>query len=166
MKKPHCPEFITCVITPQMDGMVRFGGMRTTFYKTALFSFCFVVLSACINKPSAINITKQDSSDSIAQVDIDSAGQTSFEAISQPDEKTTDTVLTIVRNLAIIKKLEHDVDELSNHERHVSFRIHFTDSSKLNYEVIVGEDNGQNIVTYHNIILDAKTLKILSIDAE
>ena len=82
--------------------------------------------------------------------------------IIQPKEATTDTILEIIRNLPEVRKVANEIETLSNHTRHVSYRVLYEDSTNTVYNIIVGEDNGMSVATYFNFRIDAKTFKILS----
>jgi len=83
---------------------------------------------------------------------------------------TIDKITDLVADLKIVKDQMKLIDSLSNNERHISLITVLEDSINDIYVVKVAEDNGTNYVTYFNIMVDAKTMKVLNptgrIDAE
>lgn len=86
--------------------------------------------------------------------------------VEQPDEATTNSILKIIRRLPNVQKLEKEVETLSKNKRHISYSVLFDDSTKTNYNVRVGEDNGMSVATYFNFKIEAKTLKVLNPDGK
>lgn len=85
-------------------------------------------------------------------------------------DSTLDKITDLVADLKIVKDQMKLTDSISNNQRHISLIPILEDSINHIYMVKVAENNGTNYVTYINIMVDAKTMKVLNptgkIDAE
>lgn len=85
-------------------------------------------------------------------------------------DSTLDKITDLVADLKIVKDQMKLIDSISNNQRHISLIPILEDSINHIYVVKVAENNGTNYVTYFNIMVDAKTMKVLNptgkIDAE
>jgi len=73
-----------------------------------------------------------------------------------------DTLISIVAAQKIVQDEIRLVDSLSNHTRKLSFQTRPYDSLELTYLVKVLEDNGHNLATHFNFLIDIRTLKIIN----
>ena len=85
----------------------------------------------------------------------------SADSITSADS-TLDKITDLVADLKIVKDQMKLIDSISNKQRHISLIPILEDSINQIYVVKVAEDNGTNSVTYFNIMVDAKTMKVLN----
>lgn len=79
---------------------------------------------------------------------------------------TIDKVLDLVADQKIVKDQIKLVDSLSKSQRHISLVPTLHDSTKSIYLVKVAEDNGMNLVTYYNFLVDANSMTIINPDGK
>src|SRR6185436_19196136 len=72
----------------------------------------------------------------------------------QHNNAIIDSVLDLVKNLKIVEARANLIDSLSNHRRHISLVPTLNDTINNIYLVKVVEDNGTNLVTYFNFMVD------------
>ena len=75
-------------------------------------------------------------------------------------------VLDIVAEQKIVKDQIRLIDNLSKSQRHISLIPTLEDTMKNVYLVKVAEDNGINLVTYFNFLVDANKMIILNADGK
>ena len=75
---------------------------------------------------------------------------------------TIDKVLDLVERQKIVKDQIKLIDSLSNGQRHISLVPTLDDTTKNIYLVKIAEDNGTNLVTYFNFLVDANSMKIIN----
>ena len=84
--------------------------------------------------------------------------------------KSTDIIIEKVLDLVGEQKIVKDqirlVDSLSKSQRHISLVPTLKDKTKNVYLVKVAEDNGMNLVTYFNFLVDANEMTILNEDGK
>lgn len=73
-----------------------------------------------------------------------------------------DSIISIVENQQIVVDKNKLVDSLSSHTRHLTFQTQRLDSNESTYLIKVCEDNGTNLVTYFNFLVDRKTMTIIN----
>ena len=71
-------------------------------------------------------------------------------------------IVGLVEQLKLYKDKYRLIDSLSKGERGLSILVTLDDTLKNIYLVKVCEDNGNNFVTYYNILVDANEMKILN----
>ncbi len=81
-------------------------------------------------------------------------------------EMRIDKILDIVAGQERVKDKIQLVDSLSKGQRHISLVPVLADTAKGIYVVKVVEDNGLNLVTYYNFMVDANSMKILNEDGK
>ena len=79
---------------------------------------------------------------------------------------TIEKVLDIVDRQKIVKDQIKLIDSLSKGERHISLVPTLDDTTRNIYLVKVGEDNGMNLVTYYNFLVDANSMTIINADGK
>ncbi len=79
---------------------------------------------------------------------------------------TIDKVLELVAAQKIVKDQIKFIDSLSKNQRHISLVPTLDDTTKNIYLVKVGEDNGTNLVTYFNFLVDANSMTIINTDGK
>lgn len=79
---------------------------------------------------------------------------------------TIEKVLDLVERQKIVKDQIKLIDSLSKGQRHISLVPTLDDITKNIYLVKVGEDNGMNLVTYYNFLVDANSMKIINEDGK
>ena len=77
---------------------------------------------------------------------------------------TIDKVIDLVKRQKIVKDQIKLIDSLSKGQRNISLVPTLDDSTKNIYLVKVGEDNGINLVTYYNFLVDANSMTIINAD--
>lgn len=75
-------------------------------------------------------------------------------------------VLDLVGEQKAVKDQIYLIDSLSKGQRHISLVPFLEDTIKNIYLVKVGEDNGMNLVTYFNYLVDANGMKIINPDGK
>jgi hypothetical protein len=78
------------------------------------------------------------------------------------NSQTIDNVLNLVAGQKIVKGQIKLIDSLSKSQRHVSLVSTLDDTTKNIYLVKVGEDNGVNLVTHFNFLVDANSMTIIN----
>jgi len=94
------------------------------------------------------------------QSQLDSIDKTNSEDLIM--EKVVD----LVAKQQIVKDQIKLIDSLSKSQRHISLIPTFDDSTKNIYIVKVSEDNGMNLVTYYNFLVDANSMTIINADGK
>jgi len=79
---------------------------------------------------------------------------------------TIKKVLDLVAGQKIVKDQIKLIDSLSKNLRHISLVPTLDDTTKNIYLVKVGEDNGMNLVTYYNFLVDANSMTIINADGK
>ena len=79
-----------------------------------------------------------------------------------PTDNTEEKVLSLVEQQKIVKDEIKLIDSLSSGQRHITLLSTLDDTAKNIYLIKVGEDNGTNLVTYFNFLVDANTMTILN----
>ena len=79
---------------------------------------------------------------------------------------TIEKVLDLVERQKIVKDQIKLIDSLSKGQRHISLVPTLDDTTKNIYLVKVGEDNGMNLVTYYNFLVDANSMTIINADGK
>lgn len=79
-----------------------------------------------------------------------------------PPGNTEEKVLNLIEEQKIVKAQIKLIDSLSSGRRHVSLVPTLDDTTKNIYLVKVAEDNGTNLVTYFNFLVDADKMRILN----
>ncbi|MBS1779436.1 MAG: hypothetical protein JST70_08925 [Bacteroidetes bacterium] len=80
-----------------------------------------------------------------------------------PKSSTTeDSVVALVARLPVVKNEMNLIDSLSSGKRHVKFIASLNDTTNNIYEVKVCEDNGDALVTYYHINVDANKMIVLN----
>ena len=77
-------------------------------------------------------------------------------------DNTEEKVLNLVEKQKIVKDEIKLIDSLSSGQRHITLLPTLEDTVKNIYLIKVGEDNGTNLVTYFNFLVDANTMTILN----
>ncbi len=85
---------------------------------------------------------------------------------NQTNTAIIDSVLNLVEKLKIVKDQIKLIDSLSKGQRHISLVPTLDDTTKNIYLVKVGEDNGMNLVTYFNFLVDANSMTIINADGK
>jgi len=75
---------------------------------------------------------------------------------------TIDKVLDLVKKQKIVKDQVKLIDSLSKGQKHISLVPTLDDTTKNIYLVKVAEDNGTNLVTYFNFLVDANSMTIIN----
>jgi len=90
--------------------------------------------------------------------------QTQLDSIDNAtkNDLTIERVLDLVSGQKIVQDQIKLIDSLSKHERHISLVPFLDDTTKNIYLVKVAEDNGTNLVTYYNFLVDANTMTIIN----
>lgn len=94
------------------------------------------------------------------------AKQESQQFQNQTNTAHIDSVLDLVEKLKIVKDQIKLIDSLSKGQRHISLVPTLDDTTKNIYLVKVGEDNGTNLVTYFNFLVDANSMTIINADGK
>lgn len=81
-------------------------------------------------------------------------------------DMTIEKVLDLVERQKIVKDQIKLIDSLSKGQRHISLVPTLDDTTKNIYLVKVGEDNGMNLVTYYNFLIDANSMTIINEDGK
>lgn len=94
--------------------------------------------------------------------------QTQLDSIdkAKSTELTIEKVLDLVESQKIVKDQIKLIDSLSKSQRHISLVPTLDDTTKNIYLVKVGEDNGMNLVTYYNFLVDANSMTIINSDGK
>ncbi len=129
---------------------------RKTFYVTVLGTFAVVFQAYFAHRQNEL-IEEQN----ILQMQNIIESQISKQSKST-DNSSFDRILNLVAELKIVKDKIKLIDSLSKGKRQISLVPILLDSSKNIYIVKVGEDNGNNMVTYFNFKVDANELKIIN----
>ena len=79
---------------------------------------------------------------------------------------TIDKVLELVAAQKIVKDQIKLIDSLSKNQRHISLLPTLDDTTQNIYLVKVGEDNGTNLMTYFNFLVDANSMTIINADGK
>ena len=79
-----------------------------------------------------------------------------------PLDNTKEKVLNLVEQQKIVKAQIKLIDSLSSGQRHISLVPTLDDTTKNIYLIKVAEDNGTNLVTYFNFLVDANKMRILN----
>lgn len=119
-------------------------------YKTSSKSIIISTLILLFGFSSCLNT--EDKSDAIKN--------------SALSEETLEKVLNLVADEQIVKDKIKLIDSLSKGKRHISLAAFIDDTLKNRYLVKVCEDNGSNLVTYYNFLVDANSMKILNEDGK
>ena len=77
-------------------------------------------------------------------------------------DNTVDKILNLVEQQKIVKDQIKLIDSLSFGRRHITILPTLDDTINKIYLVQVGEDNGTNLVTYYNFLVDANKMTILN----
>jgi len=77
-------------------------------------------------------------------------------------DNTVEKVLNLIEQQNIVKNQIKLIDSLSFGRRHITLLLTLDDTLKNIYLVKVGEDNGTNLVTYYNFLVDANRMAILN----
>ncbi len=80
--------------------------------------------------------------------------------------ETINKVLDLVEEQKIVKAQIKLIDSLSKGQRHISIIPTLDDTTKNIYLVKVGENNGINLVTYYNFLVDANSMTIINADGK
>lgn len=84
--------------------------------------------------------------------------------------KSTDLIVEKVLDLVEEQQLVKDqiklIDSLSKSQRHISLVPTLDDTSQNIYLVKVGENNGMNLVTFYNFLVDANSMTIINPDGK
>jgi hypothetical protein len=94
--------------------------------------------------------------------------QTQLDSIDNANltDMTIDKVLDLVERQKIVKDQIKLIDSLSKGQRHISLVPTLDDKAKNIYLVKVAEDNGTNLVTYFNFLVDANSMTIINADGK
>ncbi|WP_428225183.1 hypothetical protein [Flavobacterium sp.] len=78
------------------------------------------------------------------------------------DNHTEEDIVSLIEQSKLYLDKEKLIDSLSNGKRNLSLSVSLDDTIKNIYIVKVFEDNGSNLVTHFNILVDANKMKILN----
>jgi len=81
-------------------------------------------------------------------------------------DKTIEKVVDLVAEQEIVKDQIRLIDSLSKGQRQISLVPTLDNSTKNIYLVKVCEDNGMNLVTYYNFLVDANSMTIFNADGK
>lgn len=81
---------------------------------------------------------------------------------SNSTDLVLDKIVGLVAEQQIVKEKVRLIDSLSENKRSLSFIPTLLDSLQNRYLVKVTEDNGVNLVTYYNFLVDGNTMTILN----
>jgi hypothetical protein len=94
--------------------------------------------------------------------------QTQLDSIDnvKSDDLIIEKVLDLVGEQKIVKDQIKLIDSLSKSQRHISLVPTLDDITKNIYLVKVVEDNGTNLLTYFNFLVDANSMTIINADGK
>ncbi len=94
--------------------------------------------------------------------------QTQLDSIDnvKSDDLIIEKVLDLVGEQKIVKDQIKLIDSLSRSQRHISLVPTLDDITKNIYLVKVVEDNGTNLLTYFNFLVDANSMTIINTDGK
>ncbi len=123
--------------------------------KKALYIFALIFSFSCTNQQTEEKVKGKENNKSSNHPETKT---------SHLDEKkqTEDKIFNLIYNIPEVKERAEYVEKQTNGERHLSMRI--DETFDKTYSVVVGEDNGDAVVTHFTFEVNPKNFEIKNYD--